>query len=77
MWPGFFESQPLVDFVISRARTTKGVIDPDAVAMPANAVLQIGPKESLLVAEQNDVESQWTFRDGVLTASPAWDSVIT
>ena len=77
MWPGFFESQALVDFVISRARTTKGVIDPDAVSMPANAVMQIGPKESLLVAEKDDVESQWTFRDGVLTASPAWDSVIT
>ncbi len=77
MWRGWFESKPLVEFVIERARTTGGIIDLAAKEPPANAVQLIGPKGFLLVPEKADVPGQWQFADGVLTASPAWDSVVT
>ena len=79
MWPGFFESQELVDFVINSARTTKGMLDPSAAlaAAPVGAIQYIGPKAASMVPEKHDVASQWSFADGVLTASPAWDSVLT
>jgi hypothetical protein len=77
MWQGFFQDQDLVDFVISRARTTKGIIDIADKAVPRNAVQCIGPDGSLLVPEKSDVACQWHFEDGVLTASPSWDSVVT
>lgn len=37
----------------------------------------IGPEGSLLVPENPKIASQWSFSDGVLTASPKWDSVVT
>ena len=37
----------------------------------------VGEAGSELVPEEEDVESLWTFADGVLTASPKWDSLIT
>ncbi|MFT4514042.1 MAG: pimeloyl-ACP methyl ester carboxylesterase [Planctomycetota bacterium] len=77
MWQGFFQDQALVDFVISSARTTKGVIDIHDKVVPRNAVQCIGPDGSLLVPEKPEVASQWQFDDGVLTASPSWDSVLT
>lgn len=77
MWRGFFESQELVDFIINRARTTKGILDMRGKAKPSTAVQYIGPGGSLLVPERKDVASKWTFEGGVLTASPSWDSVIT
>ena len=77
MWRGWFESASLVEFVIERARTTGGIIDLGAAAPPANAVQLIGPDGSSLVPEKGDVASQWQFEGGVLTASPAWDSVVT
>ncbi len=77
MWQGWFQSQALVDFVIERARTTRGIIDLGDATRPANAVQLIGSEGSLLVPEKGDVACQWVFADGVLTASPAWDSVVT
>jgi hypothetical protein len=53
--------------------TTRGIID---FAKPADAVQLVGDTESTFVPE-SDVSCQWTFSDGVLTASPKWDSVIT
>lgn len=82
MWQGFFRDQDLVDFAISRARTTKGLIELNDKAVPSSvvprgAVQCIGPAGSLLVPEKSDVANQWQFENGVLTASPAWDSVLT
>ena len=77
MWKGFFQDQDLVDFVIARARTTKGIIDIAAKDVPPNAIRWIGPDGSLLVPEKADVACQWRFEGGVLTASPSWDSVVT
>ena len=77
MWRGFFESAVLADFVIDRARTTGGIVSPDATKAPQGADVQVGPGGSRLVPEKADVASRWRFADGVLTASPAWDSVVT
>ncbi|MEM1448675.1 MAG: family 16 glycoside hydrolase [Planctomycetota bacterium] len=48
----------------------------DFSAPPASAVQLIGEDGHVLVPE-GDGESRWTFADGVLTASPVWDSVLT
>ena len=77
MWRGFFECQALVDFVIASARTTRGIVDIDRTAPPAHADHWIQPKASLLQPEKEGVDSKWHFDKGVLTASPAWDSVVT
>ena len=44
---------------------------------PQDAQQLIGPDGSLLIPENPKSPSQWKFADGVLTASPKWDSVIT
>ncbi|MCU0865731.1 MAG: DUF1080 domain-containing protein [Planctomycetes bacterium] len=84
MWPGWFENEALVDFVVTHARsslgTTAGLIDVAAVAderRPADAVQLVGSAGSEFVPEDAKVASQWQFADGVLTASPGWDSVVT
>jgi hypothetical protein len=55
-------------------QTTQGIID---FIRPHDAVQLIGPEGSLFVAENPELACKWVFRDGVLTASPKWDSVIT
>jgi len=77
MWRGFFESQELVDFVIERARTTKGLIGDLDGTKPKGAAQCIGPKATSLVPEKSGEASKWVFDGGVYTASPAWDSVVT
>lgn len=86
MWRGWFESQALVDFVVTHARTagtlaatgtTRGVIDVASNVRPVDAVQLVGPKGSQMVPENEGEKSQWLFADGVLTASSAWDSVVT
>lgn len=86
MWRGWFESQALVDFVIGHARTahtlaatgtTKGILDPANPVRPADAMQLVGPEGSRMVPEGEDETSKWVFADGVLTASSAWDSVVT
>ncbi len=54
--------------------TTKNIID---FKRPKDAVQLVGPKGSTLIPEKEKIKCQWTFQDGVLTASPKWDSVIT
>jgi hypothetical protein len=56
--------------------TTKGVIADPAAPPPADAVQLVGPKGHALVPEAEG-ESNWVFADGVLTASPKWDSMVT
>lgn len=57
--------------------TTKGMIDPDRTEAPEDAIQLIGEEGHLLVPEKEDVANQWVFKDGVLTASPKWDSLVT
>ena len=80
MWRGWFESQALVDFALQHApaTTTRGFCrDGESARAPAGAVQLVGPRGSLMVPEKEDGEHLWTFTDGVLTASPKWDSVVT
>ena len=37
----------------------------------------IGKRGHILIAESEKVKNQWVFKDGVLTASPMWDSLVT
>jgi hypothetical protein len=53
--------------------TTSGVMH---FARPDDAVQLVGESGSLMVPEKEG-ESLWAFADGVLTASPKWDGVIT
>ena len=58
-----------------------GIVGPNLASAnfdrPQNAVQLIGPNGSVLVAENLEYDCKWTFQDGVLTASPKWDSVVT
>lgn len=53
--------------------TTKGLID---FQRPGDALQLVGESDSLLVPESTG-KSEWTFEEGVLTASTRWDSVVT
>ena len=53
---------------------TKGILNGKR---PADAVQLVGRQGHLMIPEKKEVKSQWVFADGVLTASPQWDSVIT
>ena len=44
---------------------------------PIGAQQCIGPEGSKLIPENPKIASQWSFSEGVLTASPKWDSVVT
>lgn len=57
--------------------TTKGIIDIGDTERPAGALVLVGPKSCKLVPENPKAESRWVFADGVLTASPQWDSLVT
>lgn len=57
--------------------TTRGVIDPANPARPADAVTLVGPDGHDLVPEEEGKPTKWVFADGVLTASPLWDSLVT
>ncbi len=56
--------------------STQGIIDMTQQACPSGARQLVGKTGYDLVPE-SDATCQWTFQDGVLTASPLWDSVIT
>ncbi|MBU6326144.1 MAG: DUF1080 domain-containing protein, partial [Verrucomicrobia bacterium] len=56
--------------------TTKGIIDIAKTERPADAAILVGPDGYSLVAEGPD-PTKWVFADGVLTASPDWDSLLT
>jgi mono/diheme cytochrome c family protein/glucose/arabinose dehydrogenase len=42
-----------------------------------DAVQLVGENGHLFVPESDKVKSQWVFKNGVLTASPKWDSLVT
>lgn len=81
MWRGWFESQELVDFVVTHGRattgTTRGVVEALAGRRPADATVLLDEAGSRFVPENPDGASEWAFADGVLTASSRWDSVVT
>lgn len=43
----------------------------------SKVIQMIGSNGSLLIPENQNIPTKWTFAEGVLTASPKWDSVIT
>jgi Domain of Unknown Function (DUF1080)/Prolyl oligopeptidase family len=53
--------------------STKGIIN---FERPADTLQLVGEAGSLMIPEFGG-KCQWTFNDGVLTASPKWDSVVT
>lgn len=56
--------------------TTKGVIDLDKIERPKDAVQLVDQKRHILIPEGKG-PGQWAFKDGILTASPVWDSLLT
>lgn len=54
--------------------TTRGILDGKR---PHDAVQLVGERGHLLVPENPKVKNQWVFEDGVLIASPQWDSLVT
>lgn len=56
--------------------TTKGIIDLSKAERPADAVELVGPNGHHLVPEGAG-PTKWVFAEGILTASPMWDSVVT
>jgi len=56
--------------------TTKGLMRKGPLERPSDAVQLVGNQGHIMVPEGKGA-SNWLFEDGVLTASPAWDSVIT
>jgi hypothetical protein len=53
--------------------TTKGILE---TPKPKEAIQLVGPAKHTLIPE-SDYKNQWTFKDGILTASPKWDSLVT
>jgi mono/diheme cytochrome c family protein len=60
----------------SLAETTRGVIDIKKPERPTDASILVGSNGYDLVAE-DEKPTKWVFAEGVLTASPLWDSVVT
>ncbi|QTN31055.1 DUF1080 domain-containing protein [Akkermansiaceae bacterium] len=58
------------------APTTKGIIVPAKAERPADAVVLVGEKGYDLVPDGVG-PNRWEFKDGVLTATPLWDSLLT
>lgn len=56
--------------------TTRGIIDITKNERPAEAVTLVGPDAYNLIPE-SEKPTKWVFADGILTASPEWDSVLT
>jgi len=44
---------------------------------PHDAVQLVGQRGHILIPESKKVKNQWVLKDGVLTASPKWDSLVT
>jgi hypothetical protein len=65
-----------ISLVTADPVSTRGVIDLSKPERPADAVTLVGDTGYDLVPEMNGV-TKWVFADGVLTASPLWDSVVT
>lgn len=65
---------PMADSAQLGEGLTKGLFDEKR---PYDAVQLVGKRGHILVPESDEVKSQWVFEDGVLTASPKWDSLVT
>lgn len=65
-----------VSCVFAEPVSTRGIIDLTKTERPADAVELVGAQAHQLVPESN-AASKWVFADGVLTASPLWDSMVT
>lgn len=59
-----------------QAGTTRGILENAKPERPADAVVLVGPKGYALVPEKGG-RTQWVFKDGVLTAPLAWESLVT
>ena len=57
--------------------TTRGIIGIDNPKRPAGAIQLVGEEGHELIPENPKVPNKWEFKDGVLTASPVWDSLVT
>ncbi len=57
-------------------KTTSGIIDINDLKRPEGAVQLLGETEHHFVPADKSV-SLWVFKEGVLVASPKWDSVVT
>lgn len=71
-----YASISLASCTLAQSATTRGIIDPENTDRPAAAKVLIGDQSHDLVPESK-AECKWLFADGVLTASPMWDSVVT
>ena len=67
----------LLGLFSAAAATTRGVSDVATPARPAAAGTLAGPQGHDLIPEETGKETKWVFADGVLTASPVWDSLVT
>ena len=57
--------------------TTRGIIDINHPEQPADAVQLVGATGHELIPEEAKTPTKWVFKDGVLTASSEWDSLVT
>ena len=57
--------------------TTKGIIDVSKLERPADATTLVGTDSYNLLPDGTTAGTKWVFAEGVLTASPDWDSVLT
>ncbi len=44
---------------------------------PHDGIQLVGERGHVLIAENPEFKNQWVFKDGILTASPMWDSLVT
>lgn len=74
-----FSILALVPFVshAEDSPTTKGIIDPGKTERPEDAVVLVGEDGYHGLVPDGVGKPQWSFADGVLTASPMWDSLLT
>jgi len=75
LWPGFFHSQPLVDFAIERARAgTKDdfSFSPNQTTLPVvppqDAIVLLSPTENLFLGREG-TKSDWPNENGVVTST--------
>jgi len=73
-------AEPASESAEQATPTTRGIIDLEQDTRPDTAVQLVGDEGHAFIPEPatgREVESKWVYADGVLTASPSWDSVIT
>lgn len=44
---------------------------------PFDGIQLVGERGHILIPEKPEIKNQWVFKDGILTASPMWDSLVT